>query len=95
MPTIEFRKTHKPIEVQHGANLMKALQNAKIPVASSCNGDGVCCKCIVTVLRGMENLSGQNDVEVFLKEKNELDKLVRVSCQVHIFGDILIDAGYW
>jgi ferredoxin len=43
----------------------------------------------------MENLSEPNATELFLKEKNDLGKEIRISCQTLLYGDVLIDAGYW
>ncbi|MNJ93320.1 2Fe-2S ferredoxin-5 [compost metagenome] len=74
---------------------MKALLDAGLPVASSCDGDGVCAKCKMIVLEGAENLSAPNETEDFLKETNNLDKNVRISCQTEILGDITIHATYW
>jgi 2Fe-2S ferredoxin len=95
MPVIHFKKNKPPIEVASGANLMRSLLNAGMPVASSCNSDGVCAKCGIRVVEGMENLSEPNATEIFLKEKNNIRKEFRISCQTQVLGDVVIDAGYW
>lgn len=74
---------------------MKALLEAEIPVASSCDGDGVCAKCKITILAGQENLSLPNDTEIFLKEANSLPEDSRISCQTEVLGDVIVDASYW
>lgn len=74
---------------------MRTLLDAEIPVASSCNGDGICAKCRVEVLEGAENLSPLTQQESFLKEKFELGSNIRVSCQCQVFGDVRITTGYW
>lgn len=74
---------------------MRSLLDAGLPVASSCNGDGVCAKCGIRIIEGMENLSEPNATELFLREKNNIREGFRISCQTHVLGDILIDAGYW
>ena len=94
MPLISFKK-REPIEVPQGANLMRALLDAGLPVASSCNSDGVCGKCKIQILSGMENLSRPNDTEDFLREVHDVDKDVRISCQVEVHGDITVHASYW
>lgn len=78
-----------------GANLMKSLLDAGIPVASSCNGDGVCAKCKVVIVDGVNNLSSETDIEIFLKQKFAIPHNFRISCQVQVNGDITIDATYW
>lgn len=96
MPVIRFIKARlQSIEVAEGANLMASLLAAGIPVASSCGSEGVCAKCGVKIIDGAEHLSAANDTELFLKEKNNLRKDLRISCQTLVYGDILIDAGYW
>ncbi len=96
MPFVRFVKPQmKDFEVDLGANLMKSLLKQKIPVASSCLGDGVCAKCKIQILQGQQFLSQENSTEVFLKEKNSLPAHFRISCQTEVLGDITIDAGYW
>lgn len=74
---------------------MEALLSSGHPVASSCHADGVCAKCKITIVEGEDNLSSENPTEVFLKEKHKLPRNVRISCQVEIKGDIVVDATYW
>ncbi len=95
MPTIRFIKNLPTIKVAWGANLMKSLTAAGLPVASSCHGDGVCAKCRVQVIEGAENLSKIENLEQNLRDRNRLSQDVRVSCQAHVLGDITVDAGYW
>lgn len=95
MPVISFKKGRKSLTVPEGTNLMSALLDAGIPVASSCNADGVCAKCKIEVLEGTKNLSAENSVETFLKEKFSLGSSSRISCQTQVNGDITIDASYW
>lgn len=78
-----------------GANLMKSLLAAGLPVASSCNSEGVCGKCAIRIVSGAENLSEPNATENFLKEKNNIRPEFRISCQTLVYGDIVVDAGYW
>lgn len=92
---IELLKSGRRIEVPQGANLMRALQNAEIPVASSCNGDGVCVKCRLTVVAGRENLSVESDLEGDLRDIHGFAKNERLSCQALVLGDVTVDAGYW
>lgn len=96
MPTIRFSKKNRAdLSVELGANLMKALLEAQVPVASSCHGDGVCAKCRIQVTDGEKNLSQPNETEIFLKEKFQLKAGQRISCQVTLLGDVEIDATYW
>jgi 2Fe-2S ferredoxin len=96
MPIISFTKAHKAsLHVDSGENLMQAVLKGGSPVASSCHGDGVCAKCRMTINKGMENLSAINDTEIFLREKFQLQKNQRISCQTFVNGDVEVDASYW
>ncbi len=95
MATITLVKSGRKIEALAGSSLMKSLLAAGVPVASSCHGDGVCAKCRVQILEGAENLSLRNETEVFLAEKASLKKNERISCQVEVLSDVVVDASYW
>lgn len=74
---------------------MQALIDADIPVASSCSGEGVCCKCVLKIVEGRENLSPIGELEADLREMHDLARNERVSCQATVLGDITVDAPYW
>lgn len=95
MPTIRFVKAKPSIEVPPGANLMRSLLDAGLPVASTCGGDAVCAKCGIRIVEGVENLSPVNERELFLREQNGLRSGIRLSCQAEVWGDVTVDAGYW
>lgn len=95
MPVVSFKKNKPSIQVSDGANLMRSLLESGIPVASSCNGDGVCAKCKIKIVDGEQNLSSENELEVFLKQKFAIPQSDRISCQTKVNGDITIDASYW
>ena len=95
MATIQFTKKIPAITVVEGANLMDTLLNAGLPVASSCHGDGICGKCRVRVVKGAENLSKKEGLEVILHDRLKIPVGFRISCQTQVFGDIEIDTTYW
>lgn len=95
MPTIRFLKKKPEVTVEAGANLMQALLDHQVPVASSCGGEGVCTKCLIKVIEGKENLSPPNETENDLREIHDFPKNERISCQTQVLGDITIDTTYW
>ena len=100
MPSVTFNKNKShlanlSLEVSSEENLMFKLLEQGLPVASSCKGDGVCGKCRITVLEGMENISLETAVEKTLKVKNKLKPNERISCQLKVNGPIKIDTNYW
>lgn len=95
MAKIKFSKGRTDLEVPQGANLMQVLLDSDIAVASSCGGEGVCCKCVIRIMEGKENLSPMNDLEKDLREMHDVARNERVSCQTTVLGDITVDADYW
>jgi 2Fe-2S ferredoxin len=95
MPLISFNKGYGPIFCEVHDNLMATLRGNQVPVASSCQGDGVCGKCRIQILAGAEKLSPPNATEQFLRQRYRLAPNERISCQTQVLGDILIDTTYW
>jgi len=95
MPVIRFAKNRPEIVVESGAELMKSLLEAGLPVASSCHGDGICSKCRILIVAGAENLSPVNPREQMLRDRLRIPREYRISCQTRVLGDITIDASYW
>lgn len=95
LPKLRFAKNQKVLEATSGSNLMKCLLDNNIPVASSCGGDGVCGKCQIQVVEGMQNLNQENETELFLRERYKTSKETRFACQCEIQGDLVLDAKYW
>lgn len=95
MPQISFTKDRPALRVREGINLMKALQEAAVPVGASCSGEGVCAKCYVEIVEGAENLSPVTALEKSLLKKYSFPQHTRISCLVRVKGDIKIDAPYW
>lgn len=85
----------EPLEIQKEENLLFELLRAGLPVASSCYGEGICGKCKIQILSGMENISSESDLEKTLKLRNALSATERIACQIQILGDITIDTPYW
>lgn len=105
MPKIRFTKSRPDLDVESGANLMKALLAGGLPVASSCRGDGVCAKCRIEIVLAEQMtgpaaarsaaLSTEGETESFLRERHSIPSNMRVSCQVAVLGDITVNASYW
>lgn len=95
MPLISFQKDHPPLFCEVHDNLMATLRKNQVPVASSCQGDGICGKCRIQVISGSQNLSSPNEREKILAERENLKGYERISCQTEVIGDVMIDAPYW
>jgi 2Fe-2S ferredoxin len=102
MPQIKFQKPRAPLNVDEGTNLMEALLAGGVPVASSCRGDGVCAKCRIEIIStnkspddSQKSLSPENSREAYLRERHNIPKNERISCQVQVIGDLEINTPYW
>ncbi len=95
MPKVSFAKNSKIIEVEAGSNLMQALVDNGIPVASSCKGQLVCGKCAIEVVDNSFHLSRPSEDERDMAEIKELKPNQRFACACQIEGDITVDAPYW
>lgn len=74
--------------------LMENLLGQGIPVASSCQGDGICGKCRVQV-KELDELPPPSDLETKTLKKNQAAPDERLSCQLFPEKDITIFTGYW
>lgn len=74
---------------------MEAITQAGLPVGSSCGGQGVCGKCFVQVLEGMENISTPSELEKKLLARDDHGDHIRISCQSQILGSITVTTTYW
>ena len=96
---ISFAKTRAEILISSAeagtSTLMQILLKSGLPVASSCQGDGVCAKCRVQVIQGRENLTTSSPTETLLRARHSLANDERISCQVYLKGDITVDTQYW
>ena len=80
------------IDVEPGVNLMNALLEAGLPVASSCHGDGICSMCRVKI---EGNVKPPADFEVQTLKRNKCVDGERLSCQVEVSDDIAVTTKYW
>lgn len=96
MPKVCFKdsKFH-PLGVSSEKPLLQQLQANKVPIASSCGGEGTCNKCVIEVLEGQNNLSEVGPTEAQLKKKFHLKHTERVACQTYVLGPIKITTSYW
>jgi ferredoxin len=73
------------IDVDRGSNLMSSIMAAGKPIGNSCSAIGICAKCVVTVIEGMENLSKPNPIERKLLEREKFNATSRISCLVKVY----------
>jgi ferredoxin len=95
MPIVTFLPEKKTLEVKAGTNLMTAIIEAGLPIGSSCGALGICAKCFVEVVKGIENLSKPNPNEIKLLKRENFEPHIRIACQTKIKGDVSVTTSYW
>lgn len=92
---VTFLPSGKCIEVPAGTSLFDATRLAKIPLASSCDGDAICGKCRVELVTESAPLSPISPAEDKLLQKIRDEGHYRIACEARILGDVSITTGYW
>lgn len=100
MPQIHLPQKKITLTASFGENLMSFLIKSKIPVASSCQGDGICGKCkmkvtIADTATSSKKLPAPSPLEVTTLERNKINEIFRLACQIRIEQDLIIEASYW
>ena len=93
--TIRVPQLNKTLRCEEGENLFRTLREQGLPIASSCKGEGVCGKCVVSINKGTENLSPPTELELKLHATYKYSLPQRISCQCRVLGDIEIKTTYW
>lgn len=92
---VQFLPEKRTVKVARGTSLMTAIVRAELPIGSSCGAAGVCARCFVQVVEGMENLSKPNPVERKLLEREMFSENIRISCLTKVLGPVKITTSYW
>ena len=92
---IRFEPCHRSLRVPAGTTLLEAARQAGLPVASSCGADGVCGRCGLEILAGVDRVGVEGERERLIKQRNRVDPKLRLSCLVDIGADLAVTAPYW
>ena len=92
MPKVSLPQKQMTLDVETGTNLMNALLDAGLPVASSCHGDGICSMCRVKVSR-IQSLP--SEIESATLKRNKCEPHERLSCQISVTEDLEVSTKYW
>jgi ferredoxin, 2Fe-2S len=91
MPNLNIPQKNLNIPVENGKNLMDALLEAGLPVASSCHGEGICSKCAVL----MTPQGTPAPLEIQTATRNKVPESMRLCCQVFVDQDLTVATTYW
>lgn len=73
--------------------LLDLARRASAPLGNACGGVGVCTRCRVRVLTGLENLSPPTSIETRFGRDFGEDE--RMACQAVVLGDCDVTTTYW
>ena len=92
---VRFVPSEKRVRVTRGTPLLEAVQQAGLPIASSCAANGLCARCGIHVIAGRDSLSGETQTESEAKRVNRIDPESRLACMTTVSGDVTVTATYW
>ncbi len=90
---IKIPQLNKTITADPHQTLMSTLLRHEVPVASSCNGDGICGKCVLQVKSEQE--VPDTELAQKLRHKHQWQPSQKASCQVVVDHDITVHSTYW
>lgn len=94
MPKLNCPQLNKVIDLDPEKSLMANLLEHQIQVASSCGGDGICGKCRMKVFTPGE-IPSPSGLEKNTLEKNGAEAGERLSCQLHLNDNAMVETSYW
>jgi ferredoxin len=91
MPTIKAETASGVVETDApaGKKLVLAIEDAGVDILHRCGGNARCTTCRVEVLEGEPGEMGEAE-RTRLAVESELAPNVRLSCQIHVAGDLSI-----
>lgn len=95
MAVIELPQMKRQLEVADGSNLYQALREAGIPIAGSCDAEGICSKCHVLITFSEGWLPKEAPLETKVKRANSVPEKQRLSCLLRIKGKVRVQTEYW
>jgi 2Fe-2S ferredoxin len=95
VPRVTFLPSGRSYDVTYGGTLLRAAIRARVPIARSCRGVGVCAACRVRVVDGAEHLAPMGALERVLTEREPLRAGERYACLAHVLGNVSITTTYW
>ena len=95
MPKVEFVPSGKTRDMKSGATILAAANQVNLPIGQSCDGEGVCGWCRVTIIRGLDQLAPPTDLEKKLMTACSFGANERAACLAKVRGDITVTTTYW
>lgn len=94
MAKLNCPQLSRVIDIDPNLSVMANLLKFQIPVASSCGGDGICGKCRIRIT-ALGPIPPASELERKTLERNKIPVGERLSCQLHIDCNAMVETGYW
>jgi len=95
MPVVTFLPSGRTYSVIERGTLLRAARRARMGLASSCRGKGVCKACRVRIVSGAEHLSEPTQLERDAAREAGLDPDERLACLARVLGPVAVTTSYW
>ena len=88
---IEITVNSTSVAAEKGKSLLRAILKAKLPIATSCGGQGSCHLCRLTVQQSDQELSAPNDIEIKALGNVCITSGMRLACQIMVHAPLTVD----
>ncbi|MCP4804438.1 MAG: 2Fe-2S iron-sulfur cluster binding domain-containing protein [Proteobacteria bacterium] len=88
---IRCEPSGREVEVEPGESVYAALRRVGVPIASTCEADGICGRCAIQVLHGA--LEPPSELETSTRLKQVVEG--RLACLVEPREDLTVTTSYW
>ena len=93
---IRFLPSGRSIQLPaDGMTLLEATRKVGLPIASACGENGACARCGLEIVEGAANLPPESERERSIKERNRIDRDLRLACRIRPRGNLTVRARYW
>ena len=92
---VNFGKLGRSAEAKSDETILDVARRAGAPLGNSCGATGVCARCTVQVIAGMDNLSPPTSIESRLSEQRGFSVDERLACQAVVNGPCEVTTSYW
>ena len=92
IPTLTFKKLGKTVNVLSPLDTIYSIaEDEGFGLTGTCEGNGDCALCTITIVAGIENISPMEENEVAILKQLKKPEGCRLSCQSRVKGNMVVD----
>ncbi len=92
---VKFTPLGTAAEARPDETVLDTARRAGAPIGNSCGSVGVCARCRIRVLAGVQHLSPPTTIEIRVSAQRGLSADERLACQAVVTGPVEVTTGYW